>query len=103
MAEIKDLTNTELKSSINDELRLTTTDNPFNPFTDFSRWFMFDASNGYNTCGKLDRLTNITDDMTEKEIEEQRNKAIDFLLDNDMFKMYRVVTKNDPSLAQPDS
>lgn len=103
MDEIKNPSNNKSKDAMDDELRLTTIDNPFNPFTDFSRWFMFDASNGYNTCGKLDRLTNITDDMTEKEIEEQRNKAIDFLLNNDMFKMYKVVTKNDLSLAQPDS
>lgn len=83
-----------------DEIRITTLDNPFNPFTDFARWFMFDVVNGYNTCGKLERLTNITDDMTEKEIEEQRNHAIDFLLDNDLFKMYKVVTENDKALAE---
>lgn len=83
-----------------DEIRITTLDNPFNPFTDFARWFMFDVSNGYNTCGKLERLTNITDDMTDKEIEEQRNYAINFLLDNDLFKMYKVVTKDDKSLAE---
>lgn len=52
--------------------RLTTFDNPYDPFDQFVEWYMFDTEKGYNTCGKLDRITHYSEDMTEKEIDEPR-------------------------------
>jgi hypothetical protein len=50
------------------ECTLTTVDNPFNPFDDFRSWFLYDIEKGYNSCDLLGRTVNITDDMTQKEI-----------------------------------
>lgn len=45
------------------DCRLTTFDNPYDPFEQFALWMLFDNRNGYNTCGKIDRLTHYSDDM----------------------------------------
>ena len=47
---------------------ITTFDNPYNPFTHFNEWFMFDVEKGYYTCNYLARIVNLSDDMTEKEV-----------------------------------
>ena len=67
---------------------LTTFDNPYNPFVDFSSWYMFDCENNHNTCGRLARLLNIDNEMTEKEVDEERIRAIDFMLKYDFEGIY---------------
>ena len=51
---------------------LTTIDNPFDPFEQFTQWFLFDVEKGYNTCGYLGRITRISDEMTEEEYNNLR-------------------------------
>ena len=75
------------------DYRLTTFDNPFDPFDDFSNWFLFDVENGYNTCSLLDRLSIITDEMSDKEINEEHNKVIDQIIDNDILNIYKKVKR----------
>ena len=74
---------------------LTTIDNPFNPFDDFVPWFMFDIEKGYNTCGRLARIANYTDDMTSKEEDEETERAIDEIITYDFMDLYKKVTKTD--------
>lgn len=64
------------ESFIETDFRLTTFDNPFDPFDDFTSWFMYDVEKGYNTCGYLDRVSNVTDDMSQKEANEEIERAI---------------------------
>ena len=71
----------------------TTTDNPFNPFEDFSSWFMFDIEKGYNTCGRLMRIANIPDDFTEQEEDEEIERAIDTIIKYDVLDIYKKVTQ----------
>ena len=65
---------------MNDDFMITTFDNPYNPFKQFDLWFLYDIEKGYNTCGKLDRLTNISDDMSQKEINDEIDRAMDKLI-----------------------
>lgn len=58
---------------------LTTYDNPFNPFVDFYSWYMFDCEKGHNTCSRLARIANIDSEMTEKEIDEEKERAMLFI------------------------
>ena len=50
-----------------DEYRLSTIDNPYNPFDDFTRWYMYDLELGHNTTERLARFANTSDGFTDKE------------------------------------
>jgi hypothetical protein len=63
-----------------DECMLTTSDNPFNYFTDFSSWYLFDMEKGYNSCGYLARIANLSDDMTQIERNQEIERAIDEII-----------------------
>lgn len=72
---------------------LTTFDNPFDPFEQFTSWFMFDAEKGYNTCGKLARIAQLSDDLSEKETNEEITRAIDEIIEYDFMNIYKKVQK----------
>lgn len=76
------------------ECRLTTIDNPFDPFTQFDDWFLFDTEKGYNSCSRLDRITNLSDEMSETEINEEIERAIDEIVKYDFLNIYKKVTKD---------
>ena len=77
----------------NAKCMLTTIDNPFDPFEDFSSWLMFDIEKGYDTCGRLMRIANIPDDFTEQEEDEEIERAIDTIIKYDVLDIYKKVTK----------
>ena len=73
---------------------LTTFDNPYNPFDQFTEWYLFDVEKGYNTCSHMARLANLTDDMTQKEIDEENERVIDKLIEYDFMNIYKKVWHN---------
>ena len=77
------------------EVMLTTIDNPYNPFEQFDLWLLFDKERGYNTCEYLARIVNLTNDMSEKEIDVATDRAIDDIIINDPFGIYKKVTSED--------
>ena len=72
---------------------LTTFDNPFNPFEDFDSWFDFDIEKGYFSCNRLMRIANIADDMSEAEIDDEIERAIDEIIINDITNTYKKVSR----------
>lgn len=74
-------------------VRITTIDNPYDPFTEFDKWFNFDVEKGYYTCSKLARLSNITEDMTDKELIEEEQRAINRLIQIDPLDIYKKVER----------
>ena len=76
------------------DCRLTTIDNPFDPFEDFAQWFVFDVTHGYNTCGKIDRLMHYSDDMSEKEYDEEHERVVDEIITYDFLNIYKKVYRN---------
>lgn len=70
------------------KVNITTIDNPFNPFDDFTSWFMFDTEKGYYTSSKLARLTNLKEGMSEVEEDEEIERAIDRLIEIDPLDIY---------------
>ena len=83
---------------MSNDCRLTTFDNPFDPFEQFTLWHLFDDEKGYNTCGKMDRISNYSDDMTEKEIDEEHERCVDEIIDNDFLNIYKKVYRNKSSV-----
>lgn len=75
------------------ECALTTYDNPFDPFTQFDSWFAFDTEKGYYTCSRIARLTNLTDDMSEVERNEEIERAIDKMIEIDVLDIYKKVKR----------
>lgn len=75
------------------ECMLTTFDNPFDPFEQFTSWFMFDVEKGYNSCGYLARIAKLTDDMSEEEVDRETERAIDEIIFYDPLNIYKKVTR----------
>ena len=78
---------------------LSTIDNPFNPFEDYSSWLMFDKEKGYDSAERLMRIAKVTDDMTQKEENEEIERAIDEIIKYDILNVYVKVSKtlNEPA------
>lgn len=55
---------------------LSTSDNPFNPFDDFDKWFSFDIAKGYNTCAYLARVCEESE-LSDRENSLAINEAIE--------------------------
>ena len=74
---------------------LTTIDNPFDPFTQFEQWFLFDVEKGYNSCSYLARIAKTSDQFTDKENEKEIERAIDEIIKYDFMNIYKKVTKEE--------
>jgi hypothetical protein len=85
------------------QVKLTTTDNPFDPFEDFENWFLFDNEKGYGSCSRLMRIAQLNDDFSEVEINDELERAIDALIMYDFTDTYKKVSKNYPDLEEPIS
>jgi hypothetical protein len=80
------------------EYRLTTKDNPFNPFDQFDSWLRYDMDNidihgGVSTCDILARFAHTSDDLSPKEYAEEINRAITKIMSIDPLDIYRRVRK----------
>lgn len=70
---------------------LTTFDNPYDPFTEFSKWYVFDTVHGYDCCGYIGRMANTSPAFTDSENNYFIEKAIDDLLEVDFLHRYKKV------------
>lgn len=73
--------------------KLTTIDNPFNPFTQFESWFAFDVDKGYNSCSYLARIAKVSDELSQKDEDLIVENAIDEIVKLNVLGIYRKVTK----------
>ena len=77
------------------ECMLTTVDNPFNPFEQFTSWRLFDLEKGYNSCERLARFVELSDDLSEVEEDEMIENAIDEIIKYDFLNIYKKVKRNE--------
>lgn len=72
---------------------LTTIDNPYDPFTQFMRWFLFDVEKGYNSAGMLDRVARTSNEYSDEEYDRSVEAAIDEIIKFDMTNMRKKVCR----------
>lgn len=72
---------------------LTTVDNEFDPFEDFTSWFLYDVEKGYNCCARVARVAKLTDDMSVEEAFVENERAIDEIIANDFLGIFKKKTK----------
>ena len=85
---------------MSNDVMLTTYDNPFNPFEQFSSWFLFDVEKGYNTCSYLARIAKLSDEMSQQEEDEEVERAIDEIIKYDFMNIYKKVRKQDSTPSE---
>ena len=71
--------------------KITTIDNPYDPQLDFERWYMWDVTNGYNTCAYLSRIAKTSEQLSDEENEKESERAIDEIIKYDFQNIYKKV------------
>ena len=72
---------------------LTTFDNPYDPFEQFTSWFLFDVEKGYDSCAYLGRIARTSDQLSEEENDLEVERAIDEIIKYDFRNIYKKVTR----------
>ena len=70
---------------------LTTFDNPYNPFDEFTSWFMFDEEKGYHSCAYLGRIAKTSEQLSDEETAQEIERAIDEIIKYDFQNIYKKV------------
>lgn len=76
---------------MNTRCRLTTFDNPYDPFRQFVQWFLFDEEKGYHTCAYLGRVARTSEQMSDDENAAEIERAIDEIIKLDFRNIYKKV------------
>lgn len=79
---------------------LTTIDNPFDPFTQYDAWLAYDEQAGYYTNEYLARIANTDPTMTDKEIGDAIDSAMNEIIAIDPIGLYIRVEKKDEIITK---
>ena len=75
----------------NSKFELTTIDNPYDPFTQYLDWWLYDNQKGYHSSAYLARIAHTSDQLSEFENNEEIERAIDEIISMDILGLYRKV------------
>jgi len=70
---------------------LTTVDNPYDPFTEYTKWSAFDEERGYYTPQLLGRVVVFSDELSETDQDLAIESAIDEIVKHNVSGMHRKV------------
>ncbi len=76
-----------------EDYMLTTTDNPWNPYTQWKEWWAFDYAKGYHTPGLVARFTITSLDLSDADQDLQIKQAIDEIVRVNALGLYRKVNR----------
>ena len=72
---------------------LTTVDNPYDPDTQFTSWYMYDRQKGYDSCDYLARIARTSNQLSDEEYVDEIERAIDEIVHYDILDIYKKVVK----------
>ena len=72
---------------------LTTFDNPYDPFEQFTSWFLFDEEKGYHTTAYLGRVARTSDELSDEENQKEIEHAIDEIIKYNFQNIYKKVKR----------
>ena len=73
---------------------LTTIDNPFNPFTEFDRWWKEDLLLGHDCCGLLANESNVSDVSSDEVNDKAIIEAMERIVKKEPM-IYKIVYQSD--------
>ena len=76
------------------EYMLTTYDNPYDPFTQWDEWYVWDSNAGYHTPGLLARITVMSDELSEADQYLAVQDAIEEIVRENISGMHKKVLRN---------
>lgn len=79
---------------------LTTIDNPYDPFEQFTSWFLFDEEKGYHTTSYLGRIARTSSELSDEENNAEVERAIDEIIKYDFQNIYRKVREKSVTNTQ---
>lgn len=79
------------------EVMLTTTDNPYDPFTEFDAWKGYDEDNGYYTCAYLGRIAKTSNSLSEADESLAIDYAIDEIVSLNVLGIYKKAIRDVPT------
>lgn len=77
------------------EYMLSTVDNPFDPFTEFDQWYVWDEQAGYHTPALLARIAHQSSDLSETDQFIVVQDAIDEIIKENVSGMHRKLKRGD--------
>lgn len=83
-----------LQDTPEEDLVLTTIDNPYNPKEDYAKWRRWDVDNEYHTEAFLARMIDfdgLVDVDDELNLSIQTNKVIHEILEHDVMGIYKLI------------
>lgn len=63
-----------------EDYMITTSDNPYNPFTEFDEWYRYDTRMGYHTSSLLARIIVTSDELPESDQDAAYSDAVEEML-----------------------
>lgn len=76
-----------------EDVMLTTLDNPYDPFTQWDEWYEFDTSHGYHTAAYVARQVVSSDEISDADQLVALNNAIDDIISENLSGNYKKVTR----------
>ena len=74
---------------------LTTTDNPYSPFTQPDAWYGYDRAMGYHTPEYLARIAKTSSALSDRQNDMIIDDAIDEIVSLNLLGIYRKVKQSD--------
>lgn len=91
-----------------DRYRLTTSDNPYNPYLDYDEWYLYDLAKGYSTCERIARIAKtsyqVSDEINSDEIENAIDQLVDtgaISKDGEFVKYIKVANPSKKAVPNP--